>query len=147
MHRAPELIQAQAAQGQPDKDDADQDPKPELPFFHASIVPEGACPGQPAVSDGIISFVEINGPAPDFELPDLDGTLHRLRDYRGRIVIVNFWSCECPHAERTDRAIMAMFVQWSEEVVLLSSRLESDRVAGSDGGGRQDPPPAAGAGR
>lgn len=72
--------------------------------------------------------MEINGPAPDFELPDLGGTLHRLRDYRGKIVIVNFWSCECPHAERTDRAIMAMFVQWSEEVVLLpvaSNRIES----------------------
>jgi peroxiredoxin len=64
--------------------------------------------------------VKINGPAPEFELPDLDGALHRLRDYRGKIVIVNFWSCECPHAERTDRAIMAMFVQWRDEVVLLS---------------------------
>lgn len=64
--------------------------------------------------------MEINRPAPEFELPDLDGAFHRLRDYRGKIVIVNFWSCECPHAERTDRAIMAMFVQWRDEVVLLS---------------------------
>ena len=78
--------------------------------------------------DGIISFVDVNGPASDFELPDLDGVLHRLHDYRGKIVIVNFWSCECPHAERTDRAIMAMFVQWREDVVLLSiaaNRIES----------------------
>jgi len=64
--------------------------------------------------------MEINHPAPDFELPDLDGRLHRLSDYRGKIVIVNFWSCECPHSERTDRAIMAMFVQWRDEVVMLS---------------------------
>jgi peroxiredoxin len=72
--------------------------------------------------------MKINGPAPDFELPDLGGALHRLHDCRGRIAIVNFWSCECPHAERTDRAIMAMFVQWSEDVVLLpvaSNRIES----------------------
>ena len=80
------------------------------------------------MSNGIISIVDVNGPAPDFELPDLDGVLHRLRDYRGKIVIVNFWSCECPHSERTDRAIMAMFVQWREDVVLLSiaaNRIES----------------------
>jgi peroxiredoxin len=64
--------------------------------------------------------VEINQPAPDFELPDLEGKEHRLSDYRGRIVIVNFWSCECPHSERTDRAILAMFVQWREDVVMLS---------------------------
>jgi len=72
--------------------------------------------------------VEINSPAPDFELPDLGGALHRLHDCRGKIVIVNFWSCECPHAERTDHAIVAMLVQWSEEVVLLpvaSNRIES----------------------
>jgi len=77
--------------------------------------------------------MEINHPAPDFELPGLDGRLHRLSDYRGRIVIVNFWSCECPHSERTDKAIMAMLVQhlhraaaqravqvWQDEVVMLS---------------------------
>jgi peroxiredoxin len=72
--------------------------------------------------------VKISQPAPDFELPDLDGALHRLSDYRGRIVVVNFWSCECPHSERTDRAIMAMMVQWGEQVVLLSiaaNRIES----------------------
>jgi peroxiredoxin len=64
--------------------------------------------------------MEINQPVPDFELPALDGRLHRLSEYHSRIVIVNFWSCECPQSERTDRAIMAMFVQWRDEVVMLS---------------------------
>ncbi|MEW6400479.1 MAG: redoxin domain-containing protein, partial [Chloroflexota bacterium] len=64
--------------------------------------------------------MQINQPAPDFELPDLDGNCHRLSDYRGRIVILNFWSCECPHSERTDRAIMSMVVQWQDDVTLLS---------------------------
>jgi peroxiredoxin len=64
--------------------------------------------------------MEINYPAPDFELPDLDGKLHHLSDDRSRIVIVNFWSCECPHSERTDKAIMAMFVQWRDNVSMLS---------------------------
>ncbi len=64
--------------------------------------------------------LEINQPAPDFELPDLNGNLHRLSDYRGKVVIINFWSCECPHSERTDKAIMSMFVQWRDDVVMLS---------------------------
>jgi peroxiredoxin len=64
--------------------------------------------------------MEINAPVPDFELPDLEGRLHRLSDYRGQIVIINFWSCECPHSERTDKAIMSMFVQWKDDVVMLS---------------------------
>ena len=66
--------------------------------------------------------MEINQPAPDFELPDLEGRLYHLSDYRGRIVIINFWSCECPHSERTDKAIMSMLVQWRDasRVVMLS---------------------------
>ncbi len=63
--------------------------------------------------------MQLNQPAPDFELPDLHGHLHRLSRYRGKIVIVNFWSAECPHAERTDRSIMASLVQWGGEVELL----------------------------
>src|SRR5512138_1028918 len=62
----------------------------------------------------------INQPARDFRLPDLDGNPVQLSDLRGRIVIINFWSCECPHSERTDREIMAMLVQWRDDVVLLS---------------------------
>ncbi|MEK6751743.1 MAG: redoxin domain-containing protein [Chloroflexota bacterium] len=65
-------------------------------------------------------MIKTNHPVPDFELPDLHGNLHRLSDYRGRIVIVNFWSCECPHSERTDKAIMSMFVQWRDDVSMLT---------------------------
>ena len=69
--------------------------------------------------------MHLNQPAPDFELPDLQGNNHKLSDYRGKIVIVNFWSCECPHSERTDRSMMACLVQWGEEVELLS--IDSNR--------------------
>jgi peroxiredoxin len=64
--------------------------------------------------------MQINEPPPDFELPDLQGHLHKLSDYHGKIVIVNFWSCECPHSERTDRSTMACLVQWGAEVEMLS---------------------------
>ncbi len=34
--------------------------------------------------------------APDFQLTDIDGKTHRLSNYRGRVVIVNFWATWCP---------------------------------------------------
>jgi peroxiredoxin len=64
--------------------------------------------------------MQVNQTAPDFELPDLDGNLNTLSGYRGRIVIVNFWSCECPHSARADALILAWLKEWGGEVVLLS---------------------------
>ena len=32
----------------------------------------------------------------DFTLPDFDGKEHNLSDYKGRIIILNFWAVGCP---------------------------------------------------
>jgi peroxiredoxin len=39
---------------------------------------------------------QLGQPAPDFELPALDGTPHRLSQYRGRTVVIEFGSYTCP---------------------------------------------------
>lgn len=67
------------------------------------------------------SLTVINGKtAPEFTLPDLEGRTHNLEDYRGQIVVLNFWSAECPWAERADKEISVMLADWGEKVVLLS---------------------------
>ena len=64
--------------------------------------------------------IELNQPAPEFTLPDLNERIHMLSDYRGQIVIVNFWSAECPHSERFDTDITTRLAEWDADVALLS---------------------------
>lgn len=35
-------------------------------------------------------------PLPPFALEDTDGKTHRLSDYRGKVILVNFWATWCP---------------------------------------------------
>jgi peroxiredoxin len=73
-------------------------------------------------------MMQLHQPAPEFELRDLHGNIHKLSDYLGRIIILNFWSAECPHSERTDLLMPELLAQWREAVILLpiaSNRNES----------------------
>ena len=38
------------------------------------------------------SYEMLSLEAPDFALPDLDGTIHRLSDYRGKRVLLVTWA-------------------------------------------------------
>ena len=64
--------------------------------------------------------MQLNQLAPNFELPDLEGSFHKLCEARGKIVIINFWSAECPHSARADRLILDLLEKWNGEVELLS---------------------------
>lgn len=75
--------------------------------------------------------MQINQPAPDFELRELTGGIHRLSHYRGVIVIVNFWSADCPHSERADHHLMEVVEKRNGGMILLSiaaNRNESIQV-------------------
>src|SRR5262245_55924556 len=42
--------------------------------------------------------VSANGPAvpPDFEIKTIDGRSIKLSDYRGKVVVLDFWATWCP---------------------------------------------------
>lgn len=64
------------------------------------------------------TLIQTGQPAPGFSLPDLQGSLHHLEEARGRILVLNFWSAECPWAERADRDVTRLSSAWGEGVLL-----------------------------
>lgn len=55
----------------------------------------------------------------DFTITDLDGNSRELNEFKGKVVIINFWSAECPWAKRFDETVLPMIDAWNGEVVLL----------------------------
>jgi peroxiredoxin len=49
----------------------------------------------PLILCALFSLSALADPV-DFELPGLDGKTHRLSDYRGKWVLVNYWATWCP---------------------------------------------------
>jgi peroxiredoxin len=65
--------------------------------------------------------------APDFALPDVDGGIHRLSDYRGRVVIVNFWATWCPPCREEMPAMQrAWEVLQREDIIMLAIDVGED---------------------
>ncbi len=65
-------------------------------------------------------------PAPDFVLRDSDGNLVKLSDFRGSVVLVNFWATWCTpckkelpefqklYAEKKDEGLVVLAINWQE---------------------------------
>ncbi len=62
------------------------------------------------------ALARIAEAAPEFNLPDLDGRMHAPTEGRGHILVLNFWSAECPHSARLDQAMAGLLAGWGDKV-------------------------------
>lgn len=64
------------------------------------------------------AVVAVGQPAPNFALHDLQGTVHQLADLHGRVLILNFWSAECPWSERADQELQELRDRWHKRITI-----------------------------
>lgn len=58
--------------------------------------------------------------APDFSLRTLDGQQVRLSDFRGRVVLLNFWATWCPSCRQEMPVLQKFFDEKGNRVQLLT---------------------------
>ena len=65
-------------------------------------------------------IAKVGQRVPDFSLKDLNGAPHRIEDMRGQIVIINFWSAECPWSEKIDKKLAELLSTVGVDISLWS---------------------------
>ena len=75
--------------------------------------------------------VKIPLPAPDFKLQDMDEEWHKLEDYTGKVILLNFWATWCPPCRREMPSMERLHQTMAEEdfkVIAINQMEEMDHV-------------------
>jgi len=83
-------------------------------------------------------------PTDDFQLRTIDGRLVRLSDYRGKVVLINFWTTWCTACMSEIPELVALKTEHLDDLVILGVSLdlvpdEDGDIGGDDDGQKFDP--------
>lgn len=82
---------------------------------------------QPAVAESNVAVV----PAPDFELTDLDGKTIALKDYKGKVVVLNFWGTWCTPCRKETPDLVDLQNQYADRgLLVIGAAMDRSNQAG-----------------
>ena len=68
-------------------------------------------------------------PGFDFALPDLNGKILRLQDFKGKVVVVNFWATWCPPCEEEIAKLNQLHRKYKKnDFVVVGIALDKDSL-------------------
>lgn len=80
-----------------------------------------------ATSENVI--VKFDGEeAPEFSLKSVDGKTVKLSDFKGKIVIIDFWATWCPPCRRGIPDLVAIQNEFKDKVVIVGISLDREKT-------------------
>jgi thiol-disulfide isomerase/thioredoxin len=91
-------------------------------IFSAMVI--SSCTRPPSESE---SALQIGQPAPKFKLPDLNGREVTLDQFKGRVVLLDFWATWCGPCRMTMPIMERLQKEYSSTLVLLAINLQDPK--------------------
>jgi peroxiredoxin len=83
---------------------------------------------------GLPPVAQANRPAPDFALASIDGGTVRLSDYRGKVVLLNFWYTGCEPCREETPALEAAYKKLAPQgFEIIGMNVRANERRGADG--------------
>ncbi len=57
--------------------------------------------------------------APDFTFEDVEGNEHTLSDYKGQVVVLNFWTIYCPACRAEIAGLMELYKKYKDKGLVI----------------------------
>lgn len=74
-------------------------------------------------------LLKVGTAAPDFAIPDAEGNIVKLSDYKGKYVVIDFWASWCRDCRADIPAMKEAFGKYGTKVVFLGVSFDDNREA------------------
>jgi peroxiredoxin len=101
-----------------------------LVLFLATFSAHAAWDDQPKLGYNLTA-ISRPVPAPDFTLENMDEEKHNFGDYRGKVVLLNFWATWCPPCRREMPSMERLYQKFNGEnftVIAINQMETGDHV-------------------
>src|SRR5580704_927178 len=85
-----------------------------------------ASAANPASKSNVIRFLANPEPAPPFVLRDLDGKIVSTEDWKGKVVILNFWATWCPPCRQEIPEFIRLQAAYRDKLQIVGASEDDD---------------------